>query len=168
PPPPPPEPEGMSTGKKVAFVAVPLVLLGIGAAVVLGGGQGGSKQPATQVVEVPRDRPTSPSGATTPVDAAPQALRVKFNSTPSGAAIYEGEEQIGTTPIELMLPREKSHQLSFRLANHKSEERSLNFSRVAGDSQTVDVTLEPIRAATPPKPKAPRPANTGQDINVFE
>ncbi|NTX67608.1 protein kinase [Myxococcus sp. CA051A] len=168
PPPPPPEPEGMSTGKKVAFVAVPLVLLGIGAAVVLGGGQGGSKQPATQVVEVPRDRPTSPSGATTPVDATPQALRVKFNSTPSGAAIYEGEEQIGTTPIELMLPREKSHQLSFRLANHKSEERSLNFSRVAGDSQTVDVTLEPIRAATPPKPKAPRPANTGQDINVFE
>ncbi|NTX07835.1 protein kinase [Myxococcus sp. CA040A] len=168
PPPPPPEPEGMSTGKKVAFVAVPLVLLGIGAAVVLGGGQGGSKQPATQVVEVPRDRPTSPSGATTPVDATPQALRVKFNSTPSGAAIYEGEEQIGTTPIELMLPREKSHQLSFRLANHKSEERSLNFSRVAGDSQTVDVTLEPIRAATPPKPKPPRPANTGQDINVFE
>ncbi|NTX38839.1 protein kinase [Myxococcus sp. CA033] len=168
PPPPPPEPEGMSTGKKVAFVAVPLVLLGIGAAVVLGGGQGGSKQPATQVVEVPRDRPTSPSGATTQVDAAPQALRVKFNSTPSGAAIYEGEEQIGTTPIELMLPREKSHQLSFRLANHKSEERSLNFSRVAGDSQTVDVTLEPIRAATPPKPKPPRPANSGQDINVFE
>jgi|GEM_PF-947595 len=171
PPPPPPEPEGMSTGKKVAFVAVPLVLLGIGAAVVLGGGQGGSKQPATQVVEVPRDRPANPSGTTVPsnpTEAAPQALRVKFNSTPSGAAIYEGDEQIGTTPIELMLPRDKSYQLSFRLANHKSEERSLNFSRVAGDSQTVDVTLEPIRVAGPPKPKPPRPTNSGQDISVFE
>ncbi|NVJ22958.1 serine/threonine protein kinase [Myxococcus sp. AM011] len=171
PPPPPPEPEGMSTGKKVAFVAVPLVLLGIGAAVVLGGGQGGSKQPSTQVVEVPRDRPANPSGTTAPsnpTEAAPQELRVKFNSTPSGAAIYEGDEQIGTTPIELMLPRDKSHQLSFRLANHKSEERSLNFSRVAGDSQTVDVTLEPIRVAGPPKPKPPRPTNSGQDISVFE
>ncbi|MFY2557916.1 serine/threonine protein kinase [Corallococcus terminator] len=166
PPPPPPEPEGMSTGKKIAFVAVPLVLLGIGAAVVLGGGQGGSKQPATQVVEVPRDRPANPTP--TPTEAAPQELRVKFNSTPSGAAIYEGDEQIGTTPIELMLPRDKSHQLSFRLANHKAEERSLNFSRVAGNSQTVDVTLEPIRVAGPPKPKPPRPTNTGQDINVFE
>ncbi|XSF11785.1 protein kinase [Myxococcus faecalis] len=170
PPPELPAPEGMSTGKKAALVVVPLLLIGIAAAVVIGG-QGGSKTPPTQVVEVPRDRPTSPpptTANTPPTQAAAQSIRVKFNSSPAGAAIFEGEEQIGTTPIELMLPRDKSHQLTFRLANHKSEERSLNFSRVAGDSQTVDVSLEPIRAATPPKPRPTRPTNSGQEINVFE
>ncbi|AGC45890.1 serine/threonine protein kinase [Myxococcus stipitatus DSM 14675] len=169
PPPPPPEPEGMSTGKKIAIIAVPLVLLGIGGAVVLGG-KGDAKATPTQVVEVARDNPdTKPNttGREAPA-AAPQTLRVKFNSTPPGAAIFEGDEQIGTTPIELMLPRDKSHQLSFRLANHKSEERSLNFSRVAGDSQTVDVTLEAVRAAAPSRPKPPRAGNAGSDITVFE
>lgn len=169
PPPPPDEPEGMSTGKKIAFIAVPLVLLGIGGAVVLGS-QGNSRTPAAQVVEVARDKPEAKTGNTAqaPQAATAQTLRVKFNSTPPGAAIFEGDEQIGTTPIELMLPRDKSHQLSFRLANHKSEERSLNFSRVAGDSQTVDVTLDPVRAAPPSRPKPPRAGNPNSDITVFE
>ncbi|QSQ15208.1 serine/threonine protein kinase [Myxococcus landrumensis] len=166
----PEEPEGMSTGKKIAFIAVPLVLLGVGGAVVLGS-KGDTKAPTTQqVVEVARDNPETKLGTTghEAQAAAPQTLRVKFNSTPPGAAIFEGEEQIGTTPIELMLPRDKSHQLSFRLANHKSEERSLNFSRVAGDSQTVDVTLEAVRTASPSRPKPPRSGNSGSDITVFE
>ncbi|WP_256559810.1 serine/threonine protein kinase [Myxococcus dinghuensis] len=172
-PPPPPEPTGMSTGKKVALVAVPLVLLGVGAAVVFGGGKSGP-QPMPRVVEVAPDkpvaaRPTEPSTPTTTTSAGntgATSLVVTFNTTPAGAAIFEGEEQLGTTPIKLEMPRDKSHVLSFRLAGHKSEERTLNFSRVAGDTQTVDVTLEPIRVAQP-KPK-PKPASPGSDISVFE
>ncbi|MCE9671487.1 protein kinase [Myxococcus stipitatus] len=173
PPPPPPEPEptGMSTGKKVALVAVPLVLLGIGAAVVFGGGGSGPQPIPPRVVEVapdkPAQHPAEPSTTASTGNTAPSALVVTFNTTPPGAAIFEGDEQLGTTPIKLEMPRDKSHLLSFRLAGHKSEERTLNFSRVAGDTQTVDVTLEPIRAAAPPKPKG-KPAPSGPEINVFE
>jgi len=162
----------MSTGKKVALVAVPLVLLGVGAAVVFGGGGSGPQPIPPRVVEVapdtPAPRPTEPATTTTSAgNTAPSALVVTFNTTPPGAAIFEGDEQLGTTPIKLEMPRDKSHLLSFRLAGHKSEERTLNFSRVAGDTQTVDVTLEPIRAAAPPKPKG-KPAPSGPEINVFE
>ncbi|MCP3144589.1 protein kinase domain-containing protein [Pyxidicoccus xibeiensis] len=170
PPPPPPEPEGMSMGKKVALVAVPLVLLGIGAAVVLGN-QGGGTPAKSNVVEVPREQPSTPTtvSGTDPGSQAAVArnILVTLNSTPAGASIFEGEEMIGTTPLTLELPRDKVHALSFRLSGHKSAERTLNFKRIAGDSQTVDVELEPVRTATPTRPAKPAKQG-GQDISVFE
>ncbi|CAM4525608.1 MULTISPECIES: serine/threonine-protein kinase [Myxococcus] len=173
PPPPPPEPEGMSTGKKVALVAVPLVLLGIGAAVVLG--KPGGSAPATPVVvNVPRDAPPATTQTATGTTGTPEeasVLTVSLDSTPSGASIYEGEEMVGTTPTKLQLRRDKVHSFSFRLPGHQDKELTLNLRRVAGDTQSANVVLEPVRAAAPgrsPRPP-PKPASpSGPDISVFE
>ncbi|MFP2933793.1 PEGA domain-containing protein [Pyxidicoccus sp. 3LG] len=153
-------------------MAVPLVLLGIGAAVVMGSQGGTEPQQKTQVVQVPREQPST---ATTVAGAAPEAqaapsrnIMVTLNSTPAGASIFEGEEMVGTTPITLELPRDKVHALSFRLAGHKSEDRTLNFKRIAGDTQTVEVALEPVRAAAPTRPAKTSKQGGGQDISVFE
>ncbi|NVJ00426.1 serine/threonine protein kinase [Myxococcus sp. AM009] len=171
PPPPPPEPEGMSTGKKVALVAVPLVLLGIGAAVVLGN-QGDGSAPATPVVvNVPRDASPTTTQVATGTPEEPSLLTVSLASTPSGASIYEGEEMVGTTPTKLQLRRDKVHSFSFRMPGHQDKELTLNLRRVAGNTQTANVVLEPVRAAgpgrsprPPPKPSSP----SGPDISVFE
>ena len=169
PPAPPPAPEGLSTGKKVALVAVPLVLLAVGAAVVLGNGGGGTQPGTVAPVDAPATKPaTVAAGNTGTESAAARNILVTLNSAPSGAAIYEGEEMLGTTPIKLELPRDKVYALSFRLAGHKDEERTLNFKRIAGDSQTVDVVLEPVRAAAPPRSAKPPKQGGGQDISVFE
>ncbi|WP_205507448.1 serine/threonine protein kinase [Myxococcus vastator] len=170
-PPPPPEPEGMSTGKKVALVAVPLVLLGIGAAVVLGT-QGGDGAPATPVeVNVPRDASPATTQVATGTPEEPSLLTVSLASTPSGASIYEGEEMVGTTPTKLQLRRDKVHSFSFRMPGHQDKELTLNLRRVAGNTQTANVVLEPVRAAGPgrsPRPP-PKPASpSGPDISVFE
>ncbi|WP_246357038.1 protein kinase domain-containing protein [Pyxidicoccus fallax] len=172
PPPPPPEPQGMSTGKKAAFVAVPLVLLAVGVAVVMGSG-GPAAQPST--TETRRDaqatRPSTAAGAnagTAPVAA--QAVKVSIKSSPAGAAILlGGNRQVGTTPVTLELPRDKTHELTFELAGHQKVTRTLDFSLMAGDAQTVDVTLEPVRAAAPSRPARPaKSGGGGQDISIFE
>ncbi|MFP2910910.1 PEGA domain-containing protein, partial [Pyxidicoccus sp. 3LFB2] len=169
-PPPPPAPEGMSMGKKVALVALPLLLIGVGAAVVMGT-QGGGTQPGAvtpREATTPKPLPVAAGNTVSQPNTASQNILVSFSSTPSGASIYEGEEMLGTTPIKLELPRDKVYGLSFRLSGHKNEERTLNFSRIAGDSQSVDVTLEPVRAAPTPRATKPPKPSGGQDISVFE
>ncbi len=173
---PPPEPEGMSTGKKAALVAVPLLLLGIGAAVVMSN-QGGAP-PATPVtVNVPRDTPQPTTqvvaGNTGTGAGSTEAavITVSLDSTPSGASIYEGEEMVGTTPTKLQLRRDKVHTFTFRSAGHQDKDLTLNLRRIAGDTQSANVTLEPARAAAPSRPSrpAPKPAGpSGPDISVFE
>ncbi|WP_082207203.1 serine/threonine protein kinase [Corallococcus macrosporus] len=171
PPAPPPEPEGMSTGKKAALVAVPLVLLAVGAAVVMGTQGGGASTEPVKVVEVPREpapqRTQVAAGNTT---APPALITVSLDSTPAGASIYEGEAMVGTAPTKLQLRRDKVHSFSFRLPGHQDKELTLNLSRVAGDTQSANVVLEPVRAAPPRTTRpTPRPAGpSGPDISVFE
>ena len=171
PPAPPPAPEGMSTGKKAALVAVPLVLLGLGAAVVLGTGRGGDAQQGQ--VEAPRTatspKPTAVAGANTgTAPVAAHVVKVAITSSPAGAAILlGGNRQVGTTPVTLDLPRDKTHELTFELAGHQKVTRTLDFSLNAGDAQTVAVTLEPVRAAAPPRQTRPQKP-TGPDITTFE
>ncbi|GMU03413.1 hypothetical protein KH5H1_75350 [Corallococcus caeni] len=50
---------------------------------------------------------------------------MEFTSTPSGAAIFDGEARIGTTPTKLMLPREKTSVLRFKLTGHQHQENTL-------------------------------------------
>ncbi|WP_426751821.1 protein kinase domain-containing protein [Myxococcus sp. Y35] len=174
PPAPPPEPEGMSTAKKAALVAVPLVLLGIGAAVVLG--NQGSAPPATPVVvNVPKDSapPTTQVAAGNTASAPTESalITVSLDSTPTGASIYEGEEMVGSTPTKLQLRRDKVHTFTFRSPGHQDKELTLNLRRVAGDTQTANVVLDPVRAAAPARPArpAPKPSSpSGPDISVFE
>ncbi|RKG85078.1 PEGA domain-containing protein, partial [Corallococcus terminator] len=103
--------------------------------------------------------------------ALPEDVTVEFISTPSGAAIYDGEAQIGTTPTKLMLPRSKDTVLRFKLAGHQDVERTLNYSRSADSTvRPVEVRLEPVRVAAPRPTKPTKPANNGSDpgIGVFE
>ncbi|RKG73658.1 protein kinase, partial [Corallococcus exercitus] len=171
----PPPPKGMSGAVKVAIIGVPLLLIGAGVAVVMTRG-GGSETPSAPVamtppktpVEAPPTRVQEP--ATPPPAARPQDVTVEFTSTPSGAAIFDGEAQIGTTPTKLMLPREKASVLRFKLAGHQDQEKTLDYSRLADTSeQRVNVRLDPVRTAPPPRPT--KPSKTGGNdpgIGVFE
>jgi serine/threonine-protein kinase len=172
PPPPPPEPQGMSGGKKAALVAVPLMLLGIGAAVVLGKGGGEPVTPQPVATATPRavsaPKPVD-AEAPPPTVAAVSMVKVTVRTTPPGAAILvEGNRQIGTTPAELDLPRDKAHEFTFELAGHQKVKRTLDFSHAAGDEKMVDVPLEPVRAATPGRQKPQKQGGSQPDISVFE
>jgi serine/threonine protein kinase len=177
-PAPPPEPEGMSIGKKAALIGLPVLLLAAGAAVViLKSGGSGASQPAL-VVEVPRTETPTPAQANPPPseDTKPQppavasVVLVKCSSTPTGAAILNDEGvQIGTTPMDLKLPRGKKHKLTFRLSGFQDVDRPLDFSVSDSDSMQVDVTL--TAAAKPTQTgnkKPPKQGHTGSDISVFE
>jgi serine/threonine-protein kinase len=171
PPPPPPEPQGMSGGKKAALVAVPLVLLGIGAAVVLGkgGGEPVTPQPVATPRAVSAQKPAD-AEAPPPTLAAVSMVKVTVRTTPPGAAILvdSGSRQIGTTPATLELPRDKQHELTFELAGHQKVKRTLDYSLAAGDEQSVDVALEPVRAAAPVRQKPPKQGGSQSDMSVFE
>jgi serine/threonine-protein kinase len=181
PPPPPPEPElpeGMSMGKKVALVAVPVVLLAAGVGFIALRGGSNTTPTGPQVVDVAPERPlgnTRPSTTvTTPPPETPAAatkMKVSFRSTPSGAGIFKDGRQIGTAPTDLMLARDEVHTLTFKLADYKDVERQLDFSSAAGDSQSVDVTLEAERRAQPVRPSNPKPPKPSGDtapMGVFE
>jgi hypothetical protein len=136
--------------------------------------------PGRQVVDVAPERPLGSARPTTtvttptPTPEAPtaaQRMKVSFRSTPSGAGIFKDGRQLGTAPTDLMLSRDEVHALTFRLADHKDAERQLDFSSAAGDSQTVDVTLEPERRAQPSRPvsnKPQKPTGDSAPMGVFE
>ncbi|RKI42553.1 protein kinase, partial [Corallococcus sp. AB049A] len=166
-----------SGGVKAAIIGVPLLLIGAGVAFVMAKGEGEMAPVSGPVavmqprvpVEAPPTRVQEPP-ATPPPAALPQDVTVEFTSTPSGAAIFDGEAQIGTTPTKLMLPREKASVLRFKLAGHQDQEKRLDYSRLADTAeQHVSVRLDPVRAAPPPRPT--KPAKTGGSdpgIGVFE
>jgi serine/threonine-protein kinase len=181
PPPQPPapaprEPEGMSLGKKAALIGLPVLLIAAGAAVLAlkPGGGGATQQP--QVVEVPRTETPAqakppPAGETKPQPpAVSPVVLVKCSSTPSGAAVLNAEGvQIGTTPMDLKLPRDKKHKLTFRLAGYQDADRPLDFSVSDSESMQVDVALTAIAKPTQTGgKKPPKQSNSGSDISVFE
>ncbi|KFE69891.1 serine/threonine protein kinase [Hyalangium minutum] len=178
PPAPPPEPEGMSTGKKAALIGIPVLLLAAGGAVLaLKPGGGGSQPP--QVVEIPRTETLTPVQAKPPPLEAPKpqppavasVVLVKCTSSPTGAAILnEDGVQIGTTPQDLNLPRDKKHTLTFRLSGYQDADRPLDFSVSASDSMQVDVSLTAVAkpAQAGGGKKTPKQTGGGSDISVFE
>lgn len=179
PPEPEPEPEGMSLGKKAALIGLPVLLLAAGAAVIVMKSGGGGSQPP-QVVEIPRTERPTPTQVKPPPseDSKPQppsvasVVLVKCSSTPTGAAILnEDGVQIGTTPMDLKLPRDKKHKLTFRLSGYQDADRPLDFSVSDSESMQVDVALNAV-ARPSPQPggkKPPKQQNPGgSDISVFE
>lgn len=177
--PPPPEPEeelprGWSI-KKIMFAVVPLVLLLAGGAVV-------ALRPSTP--EAPPAAPTpvaethkAPAATPPPPPAAADntLLLVQFTSTPPGAAVFEGDVQLGTTPLNRKLRRDQVHELSFRLGGFQEERRKLDFNGVVSDSQPIAVTLQPVKVAPPPESSRPsRPSKpAGKDpkddsVPIFE
>ncbi|WP_257446856.1 serine/threonine protein kinase [Archangium lipolyticum] len=137
---------GTSSGLgKVALVAVPLLLIAAGGAFVV-------LRPATPVEAPPPTaevkKPSAP--------AVDSMILVQLRSTPAGAAVFVGDVQIGTTPLDRQLRRDEVHELTFRLAEHQDARRKLDFNGVMSDSQEVSVSLEPVKTA----PAEPRPSRS--------
>ncbi|AKJ04347.1 serine/threonine-protein kinase [Archangium gephyra] len=157
-----------SLGKKLALVAVPLLLIAAGGAVVV-------MRPAA-----PAEPPPSPlaEAKQAPTPAAPAVdsmLLVRIRSTPEGATVFAGDVQIGTAPLERRLRRDEVHELTFQLAGHQDVKRKLDFNGVVSDAETVSVTLEPVKAEPVAEPSRPsRPAKQGKDkekddsVPIFE
>jgi len=173
-PPAPPPPRGMSTGQKAALVVLPLLLLAGGIAVVNMKTRGGGTpvQPQQQVATAPESPPIKPPEPKQPPPEEPKPVipqvnpmvMVKVTSKPSGAALFNEEGvQIGTTPTELALPRDKKHKLTFRADGHQAVERPLDFSTVAEGSAAVEVTLPPT-----PRVTTKKPPKQGPDITTFD
>ncbi|HSP79160.1 MAG TPA: serine/threonine-protein kinase [Myxococcaceae bacterium] len=156
-----------SSGRKIALVAVPLVLIAAGGAFLALRPSSQTPAPVAQPTPAPQSPP--PPVVTTVQE---KRLTVQFRSTPDGAAIFDGDVQIGTTPTELRLRRDKTHVLSFQLAEHRTEERTLDFSRAAEDTQLVEVRLEklaPVERSRPStRPSRPAPPKEKDDISIFE
>lgn len=165
----------MSTGVKAALVAVPVVLLLAGGAFVAM--RGDTRPTGPKVVDIAPERPTTTTKQPTTTvtqptrvePAAPQKVTVKVHSTPDGAAIFREGRQIGTTPTDLLLTRDEVHSLTFKLADYKDAERQLDFSNLAGNEQTVDVTLERKAQPTVRQPKQPKqPTGDNAPMGAFE
>ncbi len=166
------KPQSGSLGKKLAFVAVPVLLLAAGGAFVT---LRPSAPPPNPVVEAKKEPASAPKPATVAATVN-STIQVQLRSTPPGATIFDGDVQIGTTPQPLQLNRTGVHQLTFRLAGHQDVTRKLDFSGVLADSQEVNVTLERVKAATaepsrPSRPSRPQPKEKEKekdDISAFE
>ncbi|OJT22752.1 protein kinase [Archangium sp. Cb G35] len=156
-----------SMGRKIAFVALPLLLIATGAAVVV-------LRPATPA-EPPPDRVAEMKPA--PKPAAPAVdtmILVRISSTPEGATVFAGDVQIGTAPLERRLRRDEVHELTFQLAGHQDMKRKLDFNGVVADAETVSATLEPVKAEPVAEPSRPsRPTKQSRDnkddsVPIFE
>lgn len=181
PPPAPPEPEGMSAGKKAALIGIPVLLLVAGGGVVFmrGGGTPPPPDQAKVVIESPHADPSKappvkppPTEVTKPPEqpALSPMVTVKCTSTPAGAAIFNEEGlQIGSTPLDLRLSRDKMHKLTFRLSGYQDADRPLDLSALAGDSMPVDVTLSANARPNPPTTrKPPKQGGKDSDMSAFE
>ena len=78
------------------------------------------------------------------VQLVPRWGNVEVTSTPSGAAIYRGEDRIGTTPARLQL-MEGSHQLSVVREGFKAWDGIIE-SAPNEDKVIPNITLEPANA----------------------
>jgi eukaryotic-like serine/threonine-protein kinase len=162
------------SGKKVALVAVPLLLIAVGGAFI-------ALRPSTPTEAPPRPPPADTKGPPTaeqkpPAPAVDSMILVQLRSTPTGATVFDEDVQIGTTPLDRPLRRNEAHELTFRLAAHQEVKRKLDFTGVLTDTQEVSVTLEPVKP-TPTVDASPRPSRPAKpqvkdkekdDIAVFE
>ncbi|MFY0568003.1 serine/threonine protein kinase [Archangium lansingense] len=162
------ETQSGSVGKKIAIVAVPLLLIASGGAFVV------MRSPTPPPVEEapPPVAEVKQVQAPAPKPAAPvvsDMLLVHIRSTPEGATVFSGDVQIGTTPLDRQLRREV-HELTFRLPKHQDVTRKLDFSGVMSDAQDVSVTLEPVKAAPVETRPSSRPSKQDKDdsVPIFE
>ncbi len=83
------------------------------------------------------------------VAEAPRLVRLLVQSQPPGATVFDGEVQIGTTPMPLLAPAGSTRRIRVVHAGFAPAERQVRLA----DDGTIALALEPI-----PPPKAERPA----------
>lgn len=113
-------------------------------------------EPVAEVVEVPVVEPE-----------AARELPVLISSEPSGAAVFLGELNIGTTPHAgklRMEPDEATTQrLRLELSGHTAAESDLDLS---GETAVAHVILKAIPAPAKKKAPAPAPAPSGSGVTA--
>ncbi len=116
-----------------------------------------------------RDRARLPIG-TAPLDtapvpeppaaAAPEATEVILRSEPSGAAIWRGDQQLGTTPHTFALARGESMQVTLRAPDHLPADVELTPEGAPEQSVTLRAERERatprVRATRPPHAQTPQ------------
>jgi serine/threonine-protein kinase len=168
--PPPEEVPFKWSVKKISIAVASLVLFATAGAVIALRPSKPAPAPATPVSAKPQ--PAAPRPAT-PRPADNGALLVRIRSSPAGASVFDGDVQIGTTPLDRQLPRSQVHELTFRMAQYEEHKLKLDFTGVVSDSQDVSVTMTPLKAAAvePARPtRAAKPSRETRDdsVPIFE
>jgi serine/threonine protein kinase len=162
-------PPRSARGRNALRVAVPVIAvaaLAVGYLALGGGHRSTTLGGPVQVVQLDT-RPADPPLPPTP--APPTDITVHFASDPPGAGVYDGEVQIGTTPVALRLERDRVLNLTFQLAGHSPVERVLDFSRHSEDRTTVTVSLSKAAESRPTPASGQGTSRKGtRAIPVFE
>ena len=157
-----------SMGRKIALVAVPLLLIAAGGAFVVMRPTTPAEPPSS-VAEVKQAPAPAPQPAAPTVDSM---ILVRIRSTPEGATVFAGDVQIGTAPLERRLRRNEVHELTFQLEGHQDMKRKLDFNGVVADAETVSVTLEPVKTGPAEPSRTSRPAKPSKEkddsVPIFE
>jgi eukaryotic-like serine/threonine-protein kinase len=135
-----------------------------------------SSSGAPQAAEVSAQAPTASGSAGAPAD--PRSFVLMLDSTPQGADVLEGDQMLGTTPMQVTIDRAgvqgAPRRFVLRLDGYAS------YTLLQGDSTTTvesvavlvpsappaasgSATAQPRRA---PRPAAPRPAPTRPDTDI--
>ncbi|MET0403729.1 MAG: serine/threonine-protein kinase [Cystobacter sp.] len=158
--------------KKISLAVVPLVLFATaGAVVVFKPSKPAEAAPPVAVKSV--SAPSSALERPVPAPVENGQLLVHIRSTPPGASVFDGDVQIGTTPLDRRLLRNQVRELTFRMAQHEDTRLKLDFTGVVSDSQDVSVTMVPRRAVAPEPTRSSRPARAGKEtrdesVPIFE
>ncbi|HEX8538940.1 MAG TPA: hypothetical protein VF664_15835 [Cystobacter sp.] len=155
--------------KKISIAVASLVLFATAGAVVA---LRPSSKPAPAAPVAVKSQPAAPRPAA-PRPADNGMLLVHIRSSPAGASVFDGDVQIGTTPLDRQLPRSQVRELTFRMAQHEERKLKLDFTGVVSDSQDVSVAMTPLRAAVvePARPaRASKPGKETRDdsVPIFE
>ena len=156
-------------GRRIALGAVALLLIAVGGAFFSLPRYAPPVEAPPSVAEVGKE----PNPARKPVmPTVDSMILVRLRSTPAGAAVFDGNVQIGTTPLDRRLRRNEVHELTFRLANHRDVRRKLDFNGVLSDAQDVSVTLEPVKTVPAEPSRSSRSAKQDENdpisIPIFE
>ncbi|MCC6214080.1 MAG: protein kinase [Polyangiaceae bacterium] len=135
-----------------------LVAGGVGAAVVLGGGETPTPtQSATGAATPPPSSAPAPSAqAAAPSAGSAASARVMLSTTPAGATVTVGGKRVGVTPLPLEVPS-GGIELEVTLGGHEPVQRRITPS----DGQEISIPLAatPAIGRRPPGP-AGRPPDT--------
>jgi eukaryotic-like serine/threonine-protein kinase len=160
-----PEPVPASPQSKPGKSKWPLLagLAGVVAAVAIVGGifakssQSGA-QPSAAVASKPEPaRPASSVAVTTPPDTSPLSKQVALAVVPPEAHVFDGDKDLGTSPVLLAVEDGKTVNLSVRMDGYKDLSLSLDGSK---PRESVKLERLPAKAgyvARPQPKKTPEP-----------
>ncbi|MGQ0506646.1 MAG: serine/threonine protein kinase [Myxococcaceae bacterium] len=120
------------------------------------------------VVFLPKSQPHIRLANETPVGPPPRVrpppIKLELNSVPPGATVYEGQRQVGQTPVTLSLDREREHRFTFKLPGYNPVQQLFEFRNLSDERTRAEIKLDPVAAAkVSPPPREKTRAEKGPD-----